>query len=128
MRFSVRVIYLLQAYWRTILLLFFMIAFIVIASLFGLDEKIIALMVLIFGLISQAFAGLLSLIALIPLVGPIVVNLITLPFFIMVNGLAYLVTLIALRRGYTRQVIESRILTTTLLVGIAIGFLLGKLL
>ena len=42
-----------------------------------------------------------------------------------VNAIAYLVTPVVVRRGYARDVIDSRVLVITLLFGIVIGFLLG---
>lgn len=93
----------------------------------GWDEKVIATIVLIFGVMTNAFSGLVELIALIPTIGPMIVHVVTLPFFLLVNGVAYLVTFIALRKGYTKDVVSSRLLTVALLIGIVIGFILGKL-
>jgi hypothetical protein len=45
----------------------------------------------------------------------------------LLNGLGYLVSYIAIRRGYTQDVITYRALTLALMLGIIIGFLLGNL-
>jgi hypothetical protein len=78
--------------------------------------------------LTKAFAGILAIIALMPIIGPAIVNVITMPFFLTVNAIAYLVTLVAVRRGYARDVVDSRVLVVTLLFGIVIGFLLGRFL
>ncbi len=97
------------------------------ARYLGVEGRLIAVVVLVVGWLSQAFAAVLGVVGLIPVVGPLIVSIITLPFFLLVNGIAYLVTLMAVRKGYVRSAVESRILVTALLVGIVMGFLLGKL-
>ena len=72
--------------------------FVIIGFAIGLDKKAIAFFAIIFGLISQAFLGLINLIAL-----------------------------IAIKRGFSKDVINYRVLTIVFLVGIAVGFVIGKL-
>jgi hypothetical protein len=50
------------------------------------------------------------------------------PFFWIVNGLGYFVSVIAIKKGYTKEMVRSRVLTLALLVGILIGYILGHLL
>jgi hypothetical protein len=114
---------------RKILLIWLVIVvFVILGIHLGWDEKVIATIVLIFGFLTHAFSGLMGLISLIPTIGPMIVNVITLPFFLVINGIAYLVTFIALRRGYRKDVVSSRLLTVSLLIGIIIGYILGKVL
>ena len=97
----------------------------------GNQERIghvIAVVILVVGWLSQVFTAVLGVIALIPIVGPLIVSIVTLPFFLLVNGIAYVVTLVAVRKGHVRSAVESRILVTALLVGIVIGYVLGRLL
>lgn len=94
----------------------------------NLDAKAVALGILVFGYATHAFAGLLLLVAAIPVVGSSIVAVITLPFFLVINGLAYIITLIALRKGRATSVINSRILVSALLVGIIIGYVMGRFL
>ena len=101
--------------------------FVVIAQRLGLDKKVIVIIVLFFGYVTQLFAILVGLIATIPIIGPPIASIISLPFFLIVNAIAYIVTLFSLRKGYTKDVLGSRILVTTLLIGIIIGYALGKL-
>jgi hypothetical protein len=112
---------------KALLFVILLIIFVVAAKYLGVEGKIIALVVLVVGWLSQAFAVLLGVVAMIPVVGPLIVSIITLPFFLLVNGIAYVITLLAVRKGYVRSAVESRILVTALLVGMVIGFVLGKL-
>ena len=108
--------------WGVILLL------IGVGFFLGLDKKLLALVVLLFGFITQAFAGLLAFLALIPWVGPVLVKVVTGPILWLMNGLGTLVAFIALRRGYKVDLIKSRILATTFLSGFVVGILVGTLL
>jgi hypothetical protein len=101
--------------------------FVVIGFAVGLDKKAIAFFAIIFGLISQAFLGLINLIALIPIVGPLVAKVLALPIYWILNALGYFVSLIAIKRGFSKDVINYRVLTIVFLVGIAVGFVIGKL-
>jgi len=114
--------------WKIMSVLLALVLFVAIAQRLGLDKKAIVIIVLFFGYVTQLFAILVGLIALIPIIGPPIASVISLPFFLIVNAIAYIVTLFSLRKGYTKDVLGSRILVTTLLIGIIIGYALGKLL
>jgi len=101
--------------------------FVIVGFAIGLDKKAIAFFAIIFGLISQAFLGLINLIALIPLVGPLIAKVLALPVYWILNGLGYFVSLIAIKRGFSKDVINYRVLTIVFLVGLAVGFVIGKL-
>ena len=85
-------------------------------------------MTLTLGLVTKAFAGLGAVVSLIPVVGPLIVKVLTFPFFWVVNGLGYFVSVIAIKKGYTKEMVRSRVLTVALLLGILIGYILGHLL
>ena len=91
-------------------------------------KEIIAFVTLILALLTKALAGLAALIAMIPVIGPLIVNVLSIPFFWLVNALGYFISILAIKKGYTRQVINSRVLTLSVLVGIVIGYILGNLL
>jgi len=93
----------------------------------GLDKKAIAFLAIVFGLISQAFIGLINIIALVPIVGPLIAKVLALPFYWILNALGYFVSVIAIKRGYSKEVVNYRILTVVFLVGIVVGFIVGKL-
>jgi len=94
----------------------------------GWDKKAIAFLVLIFGLISQAFIGIIGLISLVPVIGPILGKVLALPFFWILNSIGYFLSIVAIKRGYSKTVLDYRVLTIVFLSGIAVGFIIGKLL
>ena len=92
------------------------------------DTGVIAGSVLVVGLITNAFTWLLGIIALVPLIGPLVVKVLSVGFIWLLNGVGYLVSFIAIKRGYSKDVLTYRGLTVAVIIGICIGFILGKLL
>jgi hypothetical protein len=88
----------------------------------------IAGIVVVVGLLSNAFAWLLGVVALVPIVGPLVVKVLSIGFIWLINAIGYLVSAIAIRRGYSKDVLTYRGVTIALIIGIIIGFVLGKLL
>ena len=94
----------------------------------NVDQSVVAGSVVAIGLISNAFAWLLGLIALVPVIGPIIVKVLSVGLIWLLNALGYLVSYIAIRRGYSRDVLTYRGLTVALIIGIVIGFVVGKLL
>ncbi len=94
---------------------------------FNVDRSVIAGGVVLVGLFSNAFAWLLGLIALVPVIGPIVVKVLSIGFIWLLNAVGYLVAFVAIRRGYSKDVLTYRGLTIAVIVGIVIGYVLGKL-
>jgi hypothetical protein len=94
---------------------------------FKVDRSVIAGSVVAVGLISNAFAWLLGLVALVPIIGPIIVKVLSIGFIWLLNAVGYLVSYIAIRRGYSKDVLTYRGLTVAIIIGIVIGFVLGKL-
>ncbi len=94
---------------------------------YSLDKSAVAVAVLFIGVMGQAFAALVAWIGFVPLVGPMVAHVLSLPFLWLLNGIGYLVSIIAIRRGYSKDVLNYRIITIILLFGITFGYVLGKL-
>ena len=94
---------------------------------FNVDHSVIAGSVVLVGVLSHAFAWLLGVIALVPVIGPIIVKVLSIGFIWLLNAVGYLVSYIAIRRGYSKDVLTYRGLTIALIVGIVIGFVLGRL-
>jgi hypothetical protein len=115
------------AFWKTIVIWMIIGLFVTIALHYEVDKTLIGSIVVVFGLITQAFVGLISIIALVPILGPIIAKLLALPIFWMINALGYFVSLVAIKKGYSRDVLNYRVLTVVLLIGIVIGYILGKL-
>ncbi|NOX90591.1 MAG: hypothetical protein GXO77_16420 [Calditrichaeota bacterium] len=125
--YSVSFKFFFLAFWKTIVAWIFIVTFVVVAIHLNVDKSVIGGAVVIFGIISQAFVGLLNIIGLIPVIGPIAAKVLALPFFWLLNAMGYFVSILAIKRGYTSQVVNYRILTVVFLIGIVIGFILGKL-
>jgi len=91
------------------------------------DAKIVGAGILLVGLLSNVFAWVLALVGVVPVVGPLIVQLVGLPIIWLLNSLGSLISVVAVRRGYSRDVLTYRGLTFALITGIVIGFVLGKL-
>ncbi len=101
-------------------------AVIIVGFELGVDRTIIGFSVLIVGLLGEAFAALTAWIALVPIVGPLIAKVLALPFFWLLNGVGYMASIVAIKQGYARDVVNYRVLTITLLIGVTIGYILGK--
>jgi hypothetical protein len=95
---------------------------------YRVDHNVVALGVLFVGIVGQAFGALIAWIGLVPLVGPMVAHVLSLPFLWLLNGVGYLASIVAIRRGYSKDVLNYRVITITLLFGITFGFILGRVL
>jgi hypothetical protein len=93
---------------------------------YRIDKSVVAVSVLLVGVLGQAFAALVVWIGLVPVVGPAVAHVLSLPFIWLINGVGYLVSILAIRRGYSKDVLNYRIITIAFLFGITFGFVLGK--
>lgn len=100
---------------------------IVLGIVFHIDKEIIAVAVVIFGIIANAFAGLAGVVAMVPFIGPLLVKVFSLPIFWLFNALGYLVSVIAIKKGYGRDVVSYRMVTVIFLIGFAVGFIAAKL-
>ena len=100
---------------------------IILALQYGIDQKLVVFSTVIFGIFTQVFAGLGALIAMVPIIGPFLVKIITIPFFWLINALGHGVSIVAIRKGYSKELVKSRVLTVAILVGIVIGYIMGNL-
>ncbi|MBU4511063.1 hypothetical protein KJ830_08470 [bacterium] len=91
-----------------------------------LTTAIVALLGIFMEIARQIFSQAIFVIQSIPYIGPIVAKVIVWPFFITINGIAYLVTLTFIRIKGVKEVANARLLTTVFLVGILLGFILGR--
>ena len=112
---------------KTIIALVLTITIVVIMLYFGVDKKAIAIVTLVVGFITQAFAGLSALVAMVPIVGPLIIKVFTIPFFWLLNGMGYFTSAVAIKKGYGKDIMTHRLITITLLTGIVLGYILGHL-
>ena len=94
---------------------------------YGINERIIILATLVLGVFTQIFTGITTLIAMIPIFGPFILKVVSIPIFYFLNALGWVVSAIAIKKGYVNELSRSRTVTFALLVGIIIGYILGNI-
>ncbi|MGA7178700.1 MAG: hypothetical protein WBX11_03800 [Thiobacillaceae bacterium] len=92
---------------------------------FNIDHRVLAGGVLVIGVLTNAFAWLVGIVALMPIIGPLIVKVLSIGFIWLLNAIGYLVALVAIRRGYSKDVLTYRGLTVALIIGIVIGYIIG---
>ena len=103
-----------------------LIAIVVISYYSDWDVRVAGGGVLIVAILSNAITWLVGIIALIPFIGPLLVKVLALPFIWLLNAVGYVISLVAIRRGFSKDVLTYRGLTIALIVGIVIGYVVGK--
>jgi len=93
---------------------------------YQVDTKVIAGGSLVIGLLSGAFAWVVGLIGLVPIIGPILVKVLSIGFIWLLNAVGYVISYIAIKRGYSQDVLTYRGLTIALIVGIVIGYIIAQ--
>lgn len=112
--------------WKRMLpLSLILLAFVLLAWHFNWDAKAVTAGVLVFGTVSHVFAWILGIIGLVPVIGPLIVKVLSLSIIWLLNAIGYLVSFVAIKRGYSKDVITYRALTIALIVGIVIGYIIG---
>ena len=97
------------------------------ASYYGIDKKLIVFTAFIIGVFTEIFAGIGILVAAIPVVGPMIIKIVSIPIFWILNALGTLVSGIAIKKGYATELAKGRIMTLALLIGMVIGYIIGNL-
>ena len=82
---------------------------------------------MLFAALSHVLAWGLGIIGLVPIIGPLIVKVLSLSIIWLLNAVGYLVSLTAIKRGYSKDVLTYRGLTIALLTGIVIGYVIGSL-
>jgi hypothetical protein len=63
----------------------------------------------------------------VPIIGPLLVKVLTMSFIWLLNAVGYLVAYIAIKRGYSKDVLTYRGITIALIIGVVLGYVLGSL-
>ena len=100
-------------------------AAICVALYYGIDKKIILFVTFIISIFTQIFVGLGALVGMIPFIGPLIINVISIPVFWFLNAMGYVESGVAIKKGYATELAKSRIVTLGLLIGIIIGYIIG---
>ncbi len=116
-----------KAYWKALIIVGGIIAVVAVGLYFNVNAKLLALFALVAGFITNGFVALATLVSLIPVVGPLLVKVLSIPIFYLFNALGYLLSVLAIKKGYGAEVVSYRVLTIILLVGIVIGYVIGNL-
>ena len=95
---------------------------------YGINQRIVVFITLVLGIFTQVFTGITSLIALIPFFGPFILKVISIPIFYILNAVGWIVSGVAIKKGYVNELSKSRTVTLALLIGIIIGYILGNML
>ncbi|MDD5773672.1 MAG: hypothetical protein PHX78_09445 [bacterium] len=110
-------------------LILFLIVF--LAFKFHIDKKITASMVILYGLITPVFYGIISVLgvwlAAVPWIGPIIIKIISIPVFWILHGAAYLGSLIFVAKGESKKAIDARVITLVFLSGFLLGYIISKI-
>jgi hypothetical protein len=113
--------------WRHMLPVFLVLAVLIyLGYRYHVDYKVIAGSAVVFGLVSGAFAWLIGVIGLVPIVGPIIVKVLSIGFIWLLNAVGYVISYIAIKRGYSQDVLTYRGITIALIVGIVIGYIIAQ--
>ena len=113
--------------WKHLLVWALVLVIVIVALKMEVDGKVVVFVTLILGFFTQIFSGFGALIATVPWIGPFVIKIFTIPFFWVLNAMGYFVSIIAIKKGYTKELTRSRVLTIALLFGIIIGYVLGHI-
>ena len=100
---------------------------IALAINYGIEKKIIIFIAFIISVFTEAFVGIGAIIAAIPLIGPMIIKIITIPVFWIFNAMGTLVSGVAIKKGYATELARGRILTLALLIGMIVGYIIGNL-
>jgi hypothetical protein len=112
--------------WRIMLpLLGLLVILVMVALHFGVDRKAIAGGAVVYGILTSALTWLVGVIGLIPIIGPLIVKILSVGVIWLLNAVGYLVSYIAIKRGYSKDVLTYRGLTIALITGIVIGYVIG---
>ncbi len=116
-----------QSYWKALVIVGGIIGVVMVGIYLRVDAKVLALFALVAGFVTNGFVALATLVSLVPVVGPLLVKLLSIPVFYLFNALGYLLSVLAIKKGYGAEVVSYRVLTIILLVGIVIGYIIGNL-
>ncbi len=96
------------------------------------DKQVIGGLVLVVGIVSSAFAwmgaAVLSGIAVVPFVGPALASILSSSVLWIINGLGYFVSVIAIRAGHGKTVLNYRLLVIVFLTGMVVGYVVARML
>ena len=118
---------LLKIYYRKIFFWIFLFTVFVFSIQYGIDKKVIVFIAFVISVFTEVFVGFSAFIAAIPIIGPMIIKIVTIPVFWIFNAMGTLVSGLAIKKGYATELAKGRILTLALLIGMIIGYILGNI-
>lgn len=94
---------------------------------FEIDRTIVGAVLIAVAFITEAFTLLIGAIGLVPVVGTVAAKLLAGPIIWILNALGYFVSVVAIKKGFKKDVLNYRVVTIIFLIGIVLGYVLGKL-
>ena len=116
-----------KTHWKHIVIWLAIICVIIVALRYGIDKKAVVFGTVVLGVFTQAFASLAALVGALPLIGPFIVKVFALPLVWIIHATGSFVGAVAIKKGYSKDMVKSRVLTLALLIGILIGYIVGHL-
>ena len=117
----------LKTYKNKIFIWFFAFSVILTAFYFGIDKKVILFVTFLLTVFTEIFSGVSVLLAAIPVIGPMIIKIVSIPVFWILNALGTLISGLAIKKGYGTELAKGRIMTLALLIGMIIGYIIGNL-
>ena len=118
---------LFNLYYKKIIFLILLTTAFICSTNYGIDKKIIVFIAFVISVFTEVFVGLSALVATIPVVGPMIIKIVTIPVFWIFNAMGTLVSGLAIKKGYATELARGRVLTLALLVGTILGYIIGNL-
>ena len=117
----------LKTHWKHIVVWTVIVSVIVVALRYGIDKKAVVFGTVLIGVFTQAFAGLAALVGALPLIGQFIVKIFALPIIWVIQATGSFVGAVAIKKGYSKEMVKSRVLTLALSIGILIGYIIGHI-
>ena len=118
---------LFNLYYKKIIFWILLTTAFIFSTNYGVDKKIIVFIAFVISVFTEVFVGLSALVATIPVVGPMMIKIVTIPVFWIFNAMGTLVSGLAIKKGYATELTRGRVLTLALLVGTILGYIIGNL-
>ena len=118
---------LFNLYYKKIIFWILLTTAFIFSTNYGIDKKIIVFIAFVISVFTEVFVGLSALVATIPIVGPMIIKIVTIPVFWIFNAMGTLVSGLAIKKGYATELARGRVLTLALLVGTILGYIIGNL-
>ena len=118
---------LFNLYYKKIIFWILLTTAFILSTNYGVDKKIIVFIAFVISVFTEVFVGLSALVATIPVVGPMIIKIVTIPVFWIFNAMGTLVSGLAIKKGYATELARGRVLTLALLVGTILGYIIGNL-